>query len=117
MVLHLNKKVDREYDSSWGYKRSILGFDQFKQVEIVEIIMERGQRTRKHYHSRVTEMFYVISGTITIGIDDDSMTLTKGDFLVVPPNRKHQITADEDGTAIIAVKTPGDEKDRIFLGE
>jgi len=115
--IHLNKKIERKYDSSWGYKRTILGFDSLKQVEVVEIIMQRGQKTRKHYHSAVTEMFYVISGAITIRVESDNIYLTKGDFLIVPPNKKHQIEADEDGTMIVAIKTPGDEKDRIFLEE
>ena len=110
-----NKKSEREYDSSWGFKRAILGFDQYKQVEVVEVIMEKGQRTKKHYHSRVTEIFYIVSGTITARINDDAVTLSSGDLLVVPPNKKHQIIAGEDGAKIIAIKTPGDEEDRIFV--
>ncbi len=113
--LHLSKKVNRNYDSSWGYKRAILGFDQRKEVEVVEVIMKKGQKTRKHYHSYVTEMFYVVSGMATIKVNDESIKLPSGDFLKVTPSKKHQIVADEDETIIIAVKSPGDEKDRIFL--
>ncbi|MCD6493044.1 MAG: cupin domain-containing protein [Archaeoglobaceae archaeon] len=115
--VQVNKKESREYDSSWGYKRAVLGFDQLKQAEVVEIIMEKGQKTKAHYHTKVTEMFYVVSGEATILVEDEAKTLRQGDFLLLPPTKKHQIVANESGTLIVAVKTPGDEEDRIFLDE
>lgn len=115
--VQVNEKNNRKYDSTWGYKRAILGFDQLKQAEVVEIMMDKGQKTKAHYHSEVTEMFYVVSGEVTILVEDKANTLCKGDFLLLPPPIKHQIRANEDGTLIIAVKTPADEEDRTFLEE
>ncbi len=111
----INRADSREYSSPWGYSRAILGFSESKSVEVVEIVMKAGQKTKPHYHKEVEELFYLIDGSATIMVDGKPFNLTKGDFLAVIPPEKHQIIAGDRGVHIIAIKTPGSEEDRIFL--
>lgn len=105
----------RSYEAPWGYGRSILGFSEDGCVEVVEIVMQKGQRTRKHYHMEVTEMFYVASGSAKFFIDGVEYPVREGDFMVVHPGERHVIEAREEGSRIIALKIPGKEEDRYFV--
>jgi quercetin dioxygenase-like cupin family protein len=42
-----------------------------------------------HFHTLATEMFYVLSGSMRILLDDRVLTLGTGDFLTVPPTVPH----------------------------
>lgn len=111
----INKRETRRYDVPWGYRRSILGKDANELTEIVEIDMEKGQKTKLHYHEKIVEMFYLVKGNATVYVDDITYKLSEGDFLIVSPYEKHKIVAEDTGAKILAVKSPGMEEDRIFL--
>ncbi len=111
----VNRFNNRKYSAPWGYDRAILGFSNSRSVEVVEIIMKSGQKTKPHYHKEVEELFYLIDGSATVIVEGEPIHLVKGDFLAVTPPEKHQIIAGDEGVHLIAIKTPGSEKDRIFL--
>ena len=111
----LNKYNKRKYNTPWGYKRSILGRDSDGRAEVVEIVMNRKQETRLHYHQKVMEMFYIIKGSATIYVNNRPYRISEGDFLTIIPNERHKIIAEGDEVRILAVKIPGIEEDRIFL--
>ncbi len=63
-----------------------------------------------------SEMFYVVegAGTMTTGgrivdraiVDGSSRRIAKGDFLLVPPETPHQVTAVEGSVSLMAVRVP-----------
>ncbi|HSA53363.1 MAG TPA: cupin domain-containing protein [Yinghuangia sp.] len=61
-----------------------------------------------HFHTRASEMFYVLDGTMRILVDDTVLTLGAGDFLTVPPTVPHAF-APAPGCAaeMLVVFTPG----------
>ncbi|GAA3213434.1 cupin domain-containing protein [Actinocorallia longicatena] len=61
-----------------------------------------------HFHTRASEMFYVLGGELEMLVDDQVLTLTKGDFLLVPPRTPHAFGAVAGKDAdVLCVFTPG----------
>ncbi|WP_220126911.1 cupin domain-containing protein [Rhodococcus spelaei] len=42
-----------------------------------------------HFHTKATEMFYVLEGTMRFLVNDEIVTVGKGGFLTVPPTVPH----------------------------
>ncbi|MFC4909682.1 cupin domain-containing protein [Actinomadura gamaensis] len=78
-----------------------------------------------HFHTRATEMFLVLDGTMRILLDDEVLTLGKGDFLTVPPTVPHAFAPAPGSEAeMLVVFTPGLQRfgyyrllERVFRGE
>ncbi|MEU9999123.1 cupin domain-containing protein [Streptomyces sp. NPDC050848] len=78
-----------------------------------------------HFHTRATEMFYVLSGSMRILLDDQVLTLGQGDFLTVPPTVPHAFAPAPDSEAeMLVVFTPGMDRfdyyrllERVYRGE
>ncbi|MFE3073100.1 cupin domain-containing protein [Streptomyces sp. NPDC059247] len=78
-----------------------------------------------HFHTKATEMFFVLSGRMRILLHDQVVTLGTGDFLTVPPNVPHAFAPapGEEGDMLVAF-TPGMERfdyyrllERVYRGE
>ncbi|MCF2532880.1 cupin domain-containing protein [Yinghuangia soli] len=78
-----------------------------------------------HFHTKATEMFFVLEGTMRILVDDEVLTLGKGDFLTVPPTVPHAFAPAPDTEAeMLVVFTPGLHRfdyyrllERVYRGE
>lgn len=78
-----------------------------------------------HFHTRATEMFFVLSGSMRILLDDRIVTLGQGDFLTVPPTVPHAFAPAPDTEAeMLVVFTPGMDRfdyyrllERVYQGE
>ena len=42
-----------------------------------------------HVHHRTEEAFYIIDGEIALWLDDDVAIHRRGDYIIVPPGRRH----------------------------
>ncbi|MPY59112.1 cupin domain-containing protein [Streptomyces spongiae] len=61
-----------------------------------------------HFHTRATEMFFVISGALQVLVGDEVTVLKEGDFLAVPPHTPHAFAAAPGCEAdVLFVFTPG----------
>lgn len=61
-----------------------------------------------HFHTRASELFFVLDGTLQVLLDQDVITLERGDFLVVSPRTPHAFGAAEGADAdVLFVFTPG----------
>lgn len=78
-----------------------------------------------HFHTRASEMFYVLDGTMRFLVNDEVVTLGKGGFLTVPPTVPHAF-APAPGTEaeLLVVFTPGLHRfdyyrllERVYRGE
>lgn len=78
-----------------------------------------------HFHTRATEMFYVLDGSMRVLLDDQVLTLGRGDFLTVPPTVPHAFAPSPDSEAeMLVVFTPGMDRfdyyrllERVYQGE
>ncbi|MFD7450838.1 cupin domain-containing protein [Kitasatospora sp. NPDC059827] len=57
-----------------------------------------------HFHTRATELFFVISGSLRVLVGEEVTVLNAGDFLAVPPHTPHAFAA-----------APGSEADVLFV--
>ena len=80
---------------------------------------------RMHVHFGAEEMFFVLSGSMRILLDDQVVTLGQGDFLTVPPTVPHAFAPAPGSEAeMLVVFTPGMDRfdyyrllDRVHRGE
>jgi mannose-6-phosphate isomerase-like protein (cupin superfamily) len=66
----------------------------------VRVVKVHGEFTR-HSHPETDEFFLVLSGRLTIRMDDDDVTLLEGDTFVVPRGRPHQPCTDVETTLLL----------------
>ncbi|MFJ2771091.1 cupin domain-containing protein [Streptomyces sp. NPDC087300] len=61
-----------------------------------------------HFHTKATELFIVISGSLRVLIGEEITVLNAGDFLAVPPHTPHAFAAAPGSEAdVVFVFTPG----------
>jgi quercetin dioxygenase-like cupin family protein len=70
-----------------------------------------------HYHTRISESFYIISGEVTLHDGKGWRTATAGDFLHVPENAVHGFRNDSGKTAeMLIIFTPAENREEYFEG-
>lgn len=61
-----------------------------------------------HFHTKASELFFVLDGALEVLLNEDVLTLERGDFLLVPPNTPHAFGAAKGESAdVLFVFTPG----------
>ncbi|UKY51760.1 cupin domain-containing protein [Streptomyces inhibens] len=61
-----------------------------------------------HFHTRASELFFVIGGSLQVLIDNEVKILHEGDLLLVPPHTPHAFAAAPGAEAdVLFVFTPG----------
>ncbi|MBH1935104.1 cupin domain-containing protein [Streptomyces sp. AV19] len=61
-----------------------------------------------HFHTRASELFYVLDGALRVLVGEEVTVLNAGDFLVVPPHTPHAFAAASGHEAdVLFVFTPG----------
>lgn len=78
-----------------------------------------------HYHTRASELFFVLDGALQVLTGDRVVTLTPGDLLVVPPKLPHAFGPAPGAAAeVLIVFSPGMARfdyyrllDRVARGE
>ncbi|MER7170885.1 cupin domain-containing protein [Streptomyces mesophilus] len=61
-----------------------------------------------HFHTRASELFFVIGGRLRVLLDDKVEVLEAGDFLHVPPHTPHAFAAAAGSEAdVLFMFTPG----------
>ncbi|PRX50138.1 quercetin dioxygenase-like cupin family protein [Prauserella shujinwangii] len=81
--------------------------------------------TPAHFHTRATELFLVLGGSLQVLTGDELHTLDEGDFLAVPPHVPHAFGPAAGSSADVLVAfTPGMDRfgyyrllDRVARGE
>ncbi|CAG6390714.1 cupin domain-containing protein [Streptomyces cocklensis] len=68
-----------------------------------------------HFHTRSTELFYVLGGTADFLLGAESATVTEGGLVLVPPGLTHAFgAAPGGGVELLVVLTPGVERFDYF---
>ena len=74
---------------------------------LLEITAPPGLQTPLHVHYRDDEGFYVLEGSVTIEVGDQTVELGPGQHAFGPRNIPHRFTVGPDGAHMIWVLTPG----------
>ena len=68
----------------------------------IRVVRTKGEFTR-HSHPDTDEFFLVLSGSLTIRLDDDEVTLGPGQLYVVPRGMHHQ-PISVDGAEVVLIE-------------
>jgi len=71
----------------------------------IRVVKTKGEFTR-HSHPETDEVFLVLSGSLTIRLDDGEVTLGSGQLYVVPRGVQHQ-PVSSDGAEVVLIE-PGE---------
>lgn len=70
------------------------------------VIVLNGYTTNVHYHPEAEETYYFIKGTGTMIIGDFKFKVTAGDVVLISPNEKYQLIADNGDVEAIVICAP-----------
>ncbi|MGH9801927.1 MAG: cupin domain-containing protein [Blastocatellia bacterium] len=76
------------------------------RVTVVEDTLKPGFHLARHYHKRMTEIFYILDGQVTFNFDDEKVIASRGMTVNIPPNVPHEVVS-EKGARLITVFSPG----------
>jgi mannose-6-phosphate isomerase-like protein (cupin superfamily) len=94
-----------EFRSTCGMRRDLVdvGTDEPLWFHYLRV-----SDSRKHFHARTTEYYFVVAGPGEMELDDDTVPIEAGDMIVVPPGVRHTTrpTTDADLEILIVVRPP-----------
>src|ERR1700722_12986422 len=78
------------------------------RVTVVEDTLKPGFDLARHYHKRMTEIFYILDGEVAFQFDDqpEPTTTTPGMVINIPPRIWHRVTSRK-GAKLITIFSPG----------
>jgi mannose-6-phosphate isomerase-like protein (cupin superfamily) len=62
-----------------------------ERQSLAEAILEPGCSTEAHYHPITEEIYYILSGSGVIQIEDEVREVGVADAVAIPPGARHQI--------------------------
>jgi quercetin dioxygenase-like cupin family protein len=77
--------------------------DTFGQLAVMESTYPAGLSVHEHVHAGEDEMFYVLSGELSVFCEQDRWTATPGSFVFVPRDCRHGfvVTSTEPARALV----------------
>jgi mannose-6-phosphate isomerase-like protein (cupin superfamily) len=85
------------------------GADAGGRVSITDIVLApRFPGPRVHVHRQMTDMFFVLEGTLTVRLGDEEHEAGPGSFILAPPGVAHTFAnRSEAPTRVLNVQSPG----------
>lgn len=77
------------------------------QLTVVEITEPPGAEAPLHVHHREDEAFYVLEGSVTLEVGDQTIEARAGDLAFGPRDVPHRYTVGPDGCRMLFICTPG----------
>ncbi|MDA8595269.1 cupin domain-containing protein [Flavobacteriaceae bacterium] len=71
---------------------------------IVEDSLKPGFHLKRHHHKIMTEVFYMLEGSMKLIFDNETLIINPGDTLTVPPNTWHEAYCENGGKMITIFK-------------
>ena len=83
------------------------------RYSLLEITAPAGHQVPLHVHYREDEGFYVLDGTVTIEVGDETVELGPGQHAFGPRNIPHRFTVGPRGCRMLFIMVPGGMEDMI----
>lgn len=74
---------------------------------VYRVRVEANQHTSTSYHEVAEEFYFVLSGTATALLDGAPHPLKPGDFLRLPPGKRHAFVTGDEPLEMLDIHTPG----------
>jgi quercetin dioxygenase-like cupin family protein len=104
---HVKAGSAENYKTDGGELTSILASaqDTDSRVAIFDSILPKDSGAPWHYHEIDDEIFYIISGEMEFGVEDEVFTATAGDLIIAGPYAKRRFMALTD-SHVLVINTP-----------
>ncbi len=98
-----------------GLIRKLTSEKDSKQLDIVHVTIEK--ETKEHFHKNLTEVYFVLKGSIEVELDDAVEQLSEGQMIMILPNTKHKAkkTSEAPAELLVVCSPPWQESDEILL--
>ncbi|RSN44230.1 cupin [Amycolatopsis sp. WAC 04197] len=71
--------------------------------------------TKPHYHRKSAEAFYVLDGALRMLVGDETITVGRGGYVVIPPGVRHAFAAPPEVAAdVLITLAPGVDRFGYF---
>lgn len=101
--------------NSWEAGDSWTLADQ-PRMHVLQERMPPGTAERRHLHSAVEQLYYVLEGVATVRFDDHEETLRPGDAVHVPAAAPHQLRNDSpEALEFLVISSSPPRRDRVDL--
>jgi mannose-6-phosphate isomerase-like protein (cupin superfamily) len=87
-----------------------------RKQSLAEARLSAGSATIPHHHAVTEEIYYILSGTAEMTIEQESCSVEAGDAIAIPPGQRHTIrnTGTEE-LVFLCTCAPGYEHADTFL--
>jgi len=82
------------------------------RVSMVEDTLKPGFHLARHHHKKMTEIFYILEGELTLIFDDETVVATAGTTVNVPPKVWHEAKS-ENGAKMLSLFSPAGFEDYL----
>jgi quercetin dioxygenase-like cupin family protein len=94
-----------------------VGDEMHPDITFMEFATEKGKEPPLHTHDGEDEIFYVLSGELTVTCGDDSFDAGTLDFVFLPQDTPHSYTIKTDGLVHLLVVTITRKRDGRHFGK
>ncbi|WP_424971763.1 cupin domain-containing protein [Dinoroseobacter sp. S76] len=85
-------------------------------LTVIEEEMPPGTAEIPHLHKVATQVFYGLSGQLTLTLAGQTSTLGPGDALRIPPGTAHEVrNPGSEAARFLVISTPSTAEDRIAV--
>jgi len=102
-------------DITCGVMRKLTTPEDFEGMDFVHVTIT--DATKRHYHKKLTECYFVLKGSIAVEIDGKIENLDEGSLIMIYPNTNHKAwkTSQEDAEILVSCCPPWSEEDEILI--
>jgi quercetin dioxygenase-like cupin family protein len=106
-IIQAGGGLDYDWSNDHVYVKSTLDLTEGR-VTVVEDTLKPGFDLARHYHKKMTEIFYILDGEVAFTFDDqpEPVITTPGMTINVPPHVWHRVTSKK-GAKLLTVFSPG----------
>ncbi|MFI5236120.1 MAG: cupin domain-containing protein [Gemmatimonadales bacterium] len=111
----MNESISRERAPHYTWGDGCQGWHLVRtgELSVIEERMPPGTMETRHRHARARQLFYVISGTLQIEVEEVQHHLVAREGLEVPPGAAHQVMNSGPGVAeFLVISQPPSQGDR-----
>lgn len=76
------------------------------RVTVVEDKLKPGFHLARHYHKKMTEIFYILEGEVSFAFEGERVVASRGMTINIPPGVIHEVTSLE-GARLLTIFSPG----------
>jgi mannose-6-phosphate isomerase-like protein (cupin superfamily) len=87
-----------------GIMRELISSKDFSEMNIVRV--EINDSTKRHYHKKLTEFYFVLTGSVDVDIDGEVRHLEEGDIIMISPNTEHEAWKTSEKAELLVIACP-----------